>query len=304
MKSLRMVVLGALSALLFMGCNDKSSKKDGPLNLDTFAAAAADTVCNALVTCSCTDASALADCKTAYKEVVTVALSAGSVILPGVKLDPTAAQACLDDLKAEVQGCPSPTWWEYSPTVGLKAAVQAGGATAASRAMPVTLLESCMAAVVGTQTTDEHCGNPLACGAGLSCDPRTMTCAAQAAVDQSCAFVGCADGLLCDSSEICVAIPGLDDACPDDECQRGLFCDQADHLCKNPIALDGACAGDDQCVSGAYCDVTCKAFLADGVACTSSSECLHGWCNDVGTMEPKCDDPGFCSVFDMFLQIL
>jgi MYXO-CTERM domain-containing protein len=65
-----------------------------------------------------------------------------------------------------------------------------------------------------------------------------------------------------------------------------------DGACKARIAHGAACAIEDTCVDGDYCDGTCTSHKAGGAACTSSDQCGYA-CNDT-TM--KCSGYAGCAV--------
>jgi len=281
----------AFGIALLWGCGGSSS--NGQLNLESFSAGVADTVCSALVSCSCTDASALDDCKTAYGEEFLLMFSETVTVLPGVKLDPTAAATCLADLKTAVSTCPSDLYLGgFSvPRVGATAAGLRKGSA------PASCSESAL--LVGVQTEGERCGSSMECAAGLGCDSRTYTCGPLIASGASCQYVDCQEGLYCGSGELCAQTPGAGQPCPDRVCQDGLTCLPVSdaYTCVAPHDIDASCTDGAGCVSGAYCDSTCKALLADGVACTSGSQCVNHWCN---SFDSKCANPGFCSSFERY----
>jgi hypothetical protein len=272
----RLRFLGALTmlgAFLIAGCDDEAQPSQGALDLASFATRYAETMCSAVVTCSCADPSALGDCRTAYREYVLYGFARDLTGSPGRKLDPAAAQTCLADLAAAVSGC--------SSTADIRP-------------------ESCWGErlLVGTQTEGESCASWRDCATGLDCDPRTSACAPRAALDASCTFLRCEDGLYCAPGELCAAIPGEGEACPTWECQGGLSCVDVsgEMTCVAPHALEDDCSDGAGCVAGTFCDDgtwTCTARLADGESCDWSGQCLSGWCNVEGT----CTDPGFCGAF-------
>lgn len=269
----------SLGAILVVGCG-KSSSSDQALNLESFAVQAADVWCSAMSNCSCTDASAVQDCKTAYREMITLVLSEQLAYRPSMKLDPTAAQTCLDSFQAAVSECHLPSGTSAQGTL-------------VSRSQLPVYIPNCEEIFVGTQTESERCGDSWDCITTLACDRRTWTCAPRIAVEQSCQYVDCHAGLTCGADSICTQIPGEGEACPTYECQEGLNCvDVAGtYTCVAPHQLGADCTDGVGCAEGTYCDATCKALIADGETCGGSGQCLHGWCN---SYDSKCIDPGIC----------
>lgn len=276
MRTLRTIAVISLGAVLLVGCG-KSSSSDEPMNARSFAAGFADTVCSALATCSCTDPSAVEDCKTAYNEMISQELSWMLTGSSSWKVDPAAAKTCLADMKAMLGTCTAPP-------------PNADG-------FPESCRESLL--IVGTQAVDDRCNQDSDCAPGLACDWSTYTCATRVAVDGDCSNVACADGLFCAPGAVCTARPGVGEACPFGNCLDGLTCrydSTADgNLCFAPHALSEGCSDGYACAVGTYCDrddtVTCLALKADGETCTSWDQCLHAWCNG---FDNTCADPGIC----------
>lgn len=244
MRSFRIVnALSLLGAILSMGCGKSSSNDE--LNVRSFAAEAADIVCSAMVDCSCSDASALQDCKTAYREMITQDLSVQFIRYSSAKLDPAAAQACLDGIRAELSDCSLGT--PMMTSVGL----------ASSRGVGINVA-SCDEMVVGAQAQGDPCGQDWDCAPALSCDQRGYTCAPRAAVEDSCEFVSCQDGLFCLMGSTCAERPGAGEVCPFGNCQDGLSCiavgGDGPFTCLAPHAVDAVCDDGAGCVDGSYCD--------------------------------------------------
>lgn len=277
MKSLRTVGALWLAVVLLVGCG-KSDSSNKELNLNSFAAQAADTVCSAMVQCSCTDASALQDCKTAYREMVTLEASMMLLEYPGMKLDPAAAQTCLDDIRTQLSGCSAPAPGENDSF----------------------FTQSCQDMFVGAQAQGERCSWPEDCAPGLGCDRRDYTCAPRVALDGDCEFIECQDGLAC-TSGTCTNRAAAGEDCSTVTCQEGLSCvwvaSSSRNECVAPHEPDADCSDNARCVAGLYCDLagtqTCKALVADGGNCTSDSQCLHGSCN---SYDGTCRDPGICQM--------
>ena len=100
-----------------------------------------------------------------------------------------------------------------------------------------------------------------------------------------------ADGVYCDSSsQKCVAFRAVGEACSySDRCANDAYC-TSESVCALRLAVGSTCTSTygDECVKTAYCDedtMTCKQKLEGGAACTSSDECLSGWCTN-----NKCDE--------------
>jgi hypothetical protein len=244
-----------------------------------------------MVSCSCSDASAAQDCRIAYREMLLLQFSQLQSRYPGQKLDPAAAQTCLTDMRAELGDCAPPPPGERITVTGL---------ASARRGSPVP---SCDVIFVGTQTQGEMCSYTEDCAPGLACDERTYTCGPKGGAGDGCGpeagFLECQDGLFCFGST-CTVRPRAGEACVAGWCQEGLSCvyvpDTATDTCLAPHALDADCSDGAGCVAGAFCDVAgtqaCTALLADGGTCTSSSQCLHAWCNPY---DSTCANPGICT---------
>jgi hypothetical protein len=282
--------LALSAAALFAGCG-KSSSPAEPLQMKSFVAKAADTVCSALARCACTDSSAVTSCKQAFVSDMTDQLDYVLLQYPGQTIDPVAAQTCLDDIKAELSDC------------SLSPAPDSGLAVSDSKGSSLQV-PSCDQLFKGVQASGGRCHADAECAAGLACDQITQSCATPAAVDGDCTNVSCADTAWCNAGT-CTAKLAAGATCTSetdnwgyDVCAAGLSCDYSsslDHsICAAPVAIDGTCGdGNIRCVTGAYCNDSdvCVALIADGQACSYGFQCEHAWCNAQG----KCEDPGICS---------
>jgi hypothetical protein len=286
MRNLRSIGCAALAAAaLLAGCGKSSSPKE-QLQLSSFAAKAADTVCSALAKCGCTDASAVASCKQAFVSDMTDQMAFEVLMYPGATLDPAAAQTCLDDLKAELSDCSLP------PTTNLVGRPVA----------PRFDLLGCEGVFKGVQISGERCQVDAECAAGLACDQGTLSCATPAAVDGDCTSISCADNAWCNAGTCAAKVEAGADcsAGGDRACVDGLDCwpsSSAGHnVCAAPVAVDGDCSEVPVCVSGAYCNAShlCATLIADGVGCDEGYQCEHGWCNTQGV----CEDPGICELLN------
>lgn len=285
MKPIRIVYALSLGALILAGCGKSSSSES--LDLKSFAAQAAAEYCAAQVKCSCTDASALQDCETAYGKLLTQELSQVIVQNPAYKIDPAAAQVCLDDVKAALAECSYPVNSDDT-LVGALVGKPKGG----------FIVPSCDLIFVGTQEAGEHCSNDSDCAAELACDRSDYTCAARPGLDGDCNSVSCQDAFFC-LEGACAPLPGADAACPDYYCQEGLSCvdvsGAGQYQCTAPHPEGASCSDGAGCEAGTRCDwgstTTCVALLADGAECTYYYECTHLSC-DAGI----CADPGICNL--------
>lgn len=298
--------LAALSAAaLLAACGNDSSSSEQPLDLQGFAARYADTICGAYVECSCSDASARADCTTAYTEFMLLEASQMLTEYPGIKIDPAKAQTCLTDMATALKACPSPTGSSMVSSLASPFALSSQPVARTSGTSFVDVPSCQQNLLVGTRTADQYCDSWRECGPGLACDRLTRACVTAPGIDESCestgstgSTTGCASGLYCDGTYHCVAIPAEDDACDSAlrVCAEGTSCVQVsgEYTCVAPHAVDDSCADGAGCVTGAYCDgtSTCASFIPDGGDCEVGWQCAHGWCNEDG----KCADPGFCSM--------
>ncbi len=271
--------------LLLAAC----AKDDGDpqRQLERYVEGYASTVCSALVTCSCTAPAAEEDCKAAYRTMLEYALAEEMVQSPARAPVAAAVDTCLGDLRAAVQGCPGPTRSEVT-----------GGGFEIAKASFDVLVPSCTprGLFAGTLASGERCSSPQDCAPGLGCDEEAYTCAPLAAVDGSCATIGCAEGLHCNSSLTCATRPTAGQACPDFACATGSSCVDVEGVmtCVAPHAATESCTDGAGCVAGTYCDWdvgVCATPLTDGTPCGEDFECEHLWCRS-GT----CADPGFCAV--------
>jgi hypothetical protein len=76
------------------------------------------------------------------------------------------------------------------------------------------------------------------------------------------------------------------------ECGPYYQCDTASHACALLPTLGQTCSSSGQlgCIDNSYCDTTrfvCVALLPDGASCTSSTDCLHDFC-DFSTSSGTC----------------
>jgi hypothetical protein len=293
MRNLRSIGCAALAAAAVLaGCGKSSSPKE-QLQLSSFVAKAADTVCSALAKCGCSDSSAVTSCKQAFVSDMTDQLDYVLLEYPGQTIDPVAAQTCLDDTKTELSDC------SLAPGTRPTMSVVVGFAG------PRFDFPGCADVFKGVQASGERCHADVECATGLACDQGTLSCAAPAAVDASCETISCADTAWCNAGT-CTAKLAAGATCTSetdnwgyDVCAAGMSCDYSSSLdrsiCAAPVAIDGTCGdGNIPCVTGARCDGSnvCKALIADGADCTDGFECEHGWCNTQG----KCEDPGICSL--------
>jgi hypothetical protein len=299
MTSSRAVAVLSLTALL-AGCGKSSSDKK--MGLATFVDDYASTMCSALVTCSCTDASVLADCKTVYKEYLSLMSAELFLAYPGARLEPDAAQTCLSDLRTALATCPSPSGGTSMMSSIPPFSSASGLAAVRSSGLAFMDVPSCAddLLVVGVQTADEYCASSVECASGLACDRSKLRCVTAPVLDASCAYTStCADGLYCGGDDVCHTIPVANEPCDggDGVCAEGSTCVSVDgdYACVAPHALDADCTDGAGCEAGLYCDGVCKTLIADGGDCDYGSQCAHDWCDYDG----KCGDPGFCASASM-----
>jgi hypothetical protein len=226
--------------------------------------------CDALVACQCTDATASADCATAYGEHFLALMTTHLVTYPGQGLDATKLQTCLTDAAAAFAACPA------SIKVDSCAAFTQDG----------------LDVFTGLQGLGEACVDSIECLAGLACDTTLDTCQPKGtAVGDSCASVECATGLYCSAATLC-AQQGIEgsgcDVTESEPCQETLSC-LAIGQCAAPHSLGESCTDGAGCVAGTYCSSTCHAAKAGAESCTVGSQCLSASC--VGGL---CDQASFC----------
>ena len=131
------------------------------------------------------------------------------------------------------------------------------------------------------------------CEPDLECDyyNDSFTCFARVGLGDSCNELysseeprRCKSGLLCDNG-ICVARGKIGDKCDYTRyCEGTLWCEPVESaeygVCRatTTVGLGEDCGVDQICQAGLYCDWDegdCRAFVHDGAACTSYSECLY-----------------------------
>lgn len=143
----------------------------------------------------------------------------------------------------------------------------------------------------------------------------------------------CGEGLGCSSSDIClplVTVPFASEGeeCAGRHCQDGLYCGDVEGVsrCLPKVAVEGQCAtwdacargascvdgvcvawkragavctvGEDQCVTGTYCDAatsTCRPWPTAGATCGTPEggeqrDCIDSWCK----VEPAAPEAGTC----------
>jgi hypothetical protein len=292
MASRRVLISFSVVSALVSGCDDS---REAQLDIARFSRQMAETVCSALVECSCADRSEYADCTSALGMVFTD--DHLSHYSPGRKLDPAAAGHCLARLRSSMDGCPGPT---------------PGQEGWPSECWIENLL-------VGTQEYGEPCANNRDCAPGGYCDetdPYAPVCAAAPGPGEDCGSTWylCAEGSYC-SYRLgfqCERAPGPGESCFVDEthdgdaddvvdpCPGGTTCAGAGEgaRCVPPHGLGEECTDGAGCAAGLHCDpdpgeapATCVVQVEDGGECSSHSECLHGHC----AVEGRCVALNFCA---------
>ncbi len=298
LRSIGCVAVAA--AALLAGCGGSSSSGTEKLQLSSFVAGAADTVCSALAKCGCSDSSAVTSCKQAYVSSMTDALGYELMRYPGRTIDPAAAQTCLDGVKAELADC------SVTPAAAGLVGISMGPMGANLPGCDMTTVFQAL------QAAGEPCRDDIECVAGLACDQGTRTCGTPAAPSGDCSYVRCVDTAYCASGDTCAAKLAAGDTCSSSgdywdqpQCGAGLQCEFSlsltHYVCVAPVAVGGSCSDGQPCVAGAHCDsgtTQCTADLADGASCTSYQQCTRHFCNSQG----KCADPGICSASGVILM--
>lgn len=186
---------------------------------------------------------------------------------------------------------------EDSCAAGLTCVIGAEGASCAPRVAEGAACTGESVCVEGAYCIDGTCqagmgGNPCDttedCAVGLHCDRRMDVCLPPSSEGGPCSYGdgGCAPGLYCDTSDVCVRGGGLGSSCGSFEgCDVGLACIES--VCVMRVALGAACRSDfgdplgSDCIEGAFCDgTTCVARAANGAACSQNEACLSGVCSD------------------------
>jgi len=145
-----------------------------------------------------------------------------------------------------------------------------GGGACKDQTEGADVKDECAAQAVETCGHDGSCDGSGACrlwDAGMECAP------------QSCAASTYTPPRHCDGAGACLDPAGDVDCCP--------------HLCGDTSCLPG-CDSDDQCCEGAYClSGQCAWKKANGKTCTTTKECLSGFCVDGYCCNSDC--AGTCS---------
>ncbi len=147
------------------------------------------------------------------------------------------------------------------------------------------------------------------CAADLDCIESVCTGQPEAAdLDETCSFVDeilCKGGLFCDVASFtgagtCELRRPAGGACLlDFACDNGLMCDGADlsatppvpGTCRPPRGLGETCTSHSECISDAWCNVTCVARRPVGQSCVESEECMNGYCANAKCVALSCEDP-------------
>jgi hypothetical protein len=269
--------LGTVLVLSGCGSDSAPTQQQQQSTLENAANQYGEITCAALASCQCMDAAAVNDCQTAYAEYFRLAMSELLVEEPGVRLDQAKFDACLAELKASVDTCPTRLDIADLPSC-----------SDPSRTVPSFF--------VATQTEGEWCTDSASCVEGLGCDDVLKTCQPRKAAGESCATVECQAGLYCDSSNVCAQQAGAGGTCNPTEghaCATGLRCVGTPSTCVAPHAVGDDCTDGAGCVSGAYCATTCTALKAGGAACASDGECTSDHCNLVSG---ACEPASFCAL--------
>ena len=138
--------------------------------------------------------------------------------------------------------------------------------------------------VAGTAcTNDNQCNYGLGCSGGA--------CAVPPATGQPCAQgIACRDlGAYCNSANTCTAVAPVGAACSATVlCSPYYTCDGTGHCATGPRSGQPCMTtGALQCFDdNTFCDatsLTCTPLLADGAACTTSSQCVNDLCTGTAT---------------------
>ena len=130
---------------------------------------------------------------------------------------------------------------------------------------------TCVVAAAGSAcTADSHCEDASLVCVGAA---PAGTCGARPAVGAACSLgSACVEGAYCTGGR-CVVAPGIGETCGapqsggDPVCAAGAFCDDASGDCVGLFPPGQACAGAEQCESGACANGTCTQVPA---SCTSN----------------------------------
>jgi hypothetical protein len=212
--------------------------------------------------------------------------------LPRQDLDASAADACLDELRAKPDKCSAeidtPTCSRlFASTSGTQ---QAGESCDSDSdcALPDVGSAWCESDSLGAayqcQVQLPGMAGSAPCIATKSGDI-TVYAYAQAELVPSGYICDVASGLFCDeSSRACQPLYEVGASCSPNTfcCVASAYCDRFESKCKARVPT-GAFCEDGSCSSGDYCDSAarkCTALLPTDAVCTQSAQCLSDRCNN------------------------
>jgi hypothetical protein len=205
--------------------------------------------------------------------------------------DATAAQACLEEVRARQDQCDSSS--ASAPSCG-KVFTSSSGAQMpgdeceddADCAPASSGRVECVSDFVGDATI-RKCQTRLPGKAGSSpCvgtvdGDITFYSGVTEGIPPTGYLCDLADGLSCDGQTgACESLAAVGEPCGGAQCVQSAYCAFTEGVCVARVALGAACE-DGQCVAGAYCqasDNTCAALRVDGADCEAAEECESYQC--------------------------
>lgn len=126
----------------------------------------------------------------------------------------------------------------------------------------------------------EDCAQGLLCFPNAQGDPECIDPCSQAGAGESCSYLACTDGLVCDWNDLtCHTAGGEGELCFDGVCDDGLLCDWNTDVCTQGAGPGEACESG-PCADGLFCDGhVCVEPAGEGEAC-ESVPCLNEWVCD------------------------
>jgi hypothetical protein len=243
------------------GANVGPSVDAEPISTATFPETFASTYCDNIAEC-CRQAGY--DSSACYDRAAQImaALMAYNTTDWGRVLEPTVAVRCLDAFATGLRAC---TDHRLAVQIDIACSGLFRPTYITTESPPINVIPR---AALGEACIGSCVGDPLVsanCSIGYTADPWAL-CWTE-------------DGLYCENG-ICFALPTVGEPCGhisycgvDTRCQNGT--------CVSNVPTGGTCYGNDECLSGDYCNSdihACAPVLANGSACRDNRDCAGRQC--------------------------
>jgi hypothetical protein len=289
------------------GGSTSSGGTNAPVAASDFASGYAHAVCDNVAGC-CQKAGLGYDanaCMTSVQGIIQ-GLLVNPANAAGATYDPNAAGDCLAQVRAAVETCSTST----SSKNALDSACQRVYAGKSQPGGTCTSSVDCAPTTDGTVTCEiwSSSGSDGGSQSGSQCQVRktpkggepcggTTSGGAPPTVVGACEF-GESDTFTCDyQTHTCQPRGAIGATCEStDNCVTTAYCTNGS--CAARVGVGGACDGfSDSCDATSRCDQStkqCVAKLADGTACTLSSDCAGGSCSSGKCRSSDYADPTVC----------